>query len=41
MGDLNLEEYEAIDITKLPKNTYFHYTNINNFESIFHDGFFV
>lgn len=38
MGDLNLEEYEAIDITKLPKNTYFHYTNINNLESIFRDG---
>lgn len=38
MGDLNLEEYEAIDITELPKNTYFHYTNINNLESIFHDG---
>lgn len=38
MSDFNFEQYDSIDIKELPKNTYFHYTNINNLKSIFSDG---
>ena len=38
MSDFNMKKYDSIDIKEMPKNTYFHYTNINNLESIFKDG---
>ncbi len=38
MSELNLEQYNAIDIKDLPKNTYFHYTDVNNLESILTNG---
>lgn len=33
--NIDLEHYDTIDIKDLDKNTYFHYTNINNLENIF------
>ena len=38
MSDFVLEQCDAIDIKELPKNTYFHYTNINNLENILKEG---
>ncbi len=38
MRDFDLEQYESIDIRKLPKNAYYHYTNINNLDSILNNG---
>lgn len=35
---LDLEKYQVIDIKYLPQNAYFHYTNINNIDSIFQNG---
>lgn len=36
--NIDLEHYDTIDIKDLDKNTYFHYTNINSLENIFHEG---
>lgn len=33
-----LEKYPSIDISDLPKNTYFHYTSIDNIDSIMEKG---
>lgn len=38
MEDRKLDNYQVIDIKDLPKNTYFHYTNIDNLDSIFTSG---
>lgn len=38
MSDFDFEQYDSIDIKELPKNTYFHYTNINNLDSILKNG---
>lgn len=38
MNSIDLQKYQVVDIEDLPKNTYFHYTNINNLESIFAKG---
>lgn len=38
MEDRKLDNYQVIDIKDLPKNTYFHYTSIDNLDSIFASG---
>lgn len=38
MDQYNLEKYEAIDIRDLPKNAYFHYTDVHNLDSILKEG---
>lgn len=38
MNEYNLDKYDAIDIKDLPKNAYFHYTDIHNLESIMEEG---
>lgn len=38
MDQYDLEKYAAIDIRDLPKNAYFHYTDIHNLDSILTEG---
>ena len=38
MQKQELEKYQVVDIKDLPKNTYFHYTSIDNLDSIFAKG---
>lgn len=38
MDTYNFAKYDAIDIKDLPKNAYFHYTDIHNLDSILTEG---